>query len=266
MIALLLLASLMVAGAPSALAAEPPAYTPPPETAAPARPRPPMSLEGSIQEAFATMGDWHDGLQSLENRSTQSGSTITTSNNPAYTTSFEFAALYPLAPRFLAGLQFDRMTGKSEFTVRENFSAGTGPGEFETQADGTSNAWLAVVRWMIAERPGAHPYLQLGAGVGSAQLEFSTPSGGALGKGHGFAANLEAGFQVGDGPLRARAAAGWRYHRVQLGYSRIHGTSQPGVARYYFAFDDEVSAFVNGRDLDLGGAFARLGIAVAIPR
>jgi len=249
--------------AAGARAAEPPAIpeTPPP-AAKVATPRE-VSLEASIQETWSFMGDWHDALATLEARSRADGLTVTTSNNPAYTTSFDAVVFFTLRGPLRVGLQYDRMTGKSEFKVRENFSPGTGPNEYETSADARSNAWLFALRWMLpGARRGVRPYAQLSAGVGSAQLDFETPSGGAEGKGHGFASNLEAGFQVGDGVVRIRAHAGWRFHRVPLSYSRVRGTSYPGLRRFYFDFDDEARDFVIGRDVDLGGAFGRIGIAL----
>jgi len=213
------------------------------------------------------MGDWNDAIDELEARSRASGLEITTSNHPAYTTSFEAAALVGLEGPFHVGLQYDRVTGKSEFDVRELIATGGGPAEFPTVADAASNAWLLVGRWILpGARRGTRPYVQLGAGVGSARLTFATASGGAHGKGQGFAGNAEAGVQLGDGPFRVRFSAGFRLHRVPLSYSRVQANSQPGAARYFFDFSDEMRAFVAGRDLDLSGAYGRLGVAVALTR
>lgn len=253
--------------AASSFAAEPPAIvTPPPPVVAEAGPRQ-FSLEASLQESWATMGEWGDAVAELETQARASGLTITTSNNPAYTTSFEAAALMQVRGPFLLGLQFDRLTGKSEFDLRENISPGGGSAVFPTSADATSNAWLLVARWMIpGARRGARPFVQIGAGVGSARLAFATSSGSAQGKGQAFAGNAEAGFNVGDGPFRVRASAGFRAHRVPLSYSRVQASSQSGVSRYFFDFNDELRDFATGRDLDLSGAFGRIGIVVALER
>jgi hypothetical protein len=250
-----------------ARAAEPPAIPePPPFPAAKERAPREIVFEGTLQEASAGMGGWRDGLALLEVRSRNDGLTITTSNNPGYTTSFEAAVLFSLVGPFLVGLQYDRPTGASEFDVRENTGFG-GSAEYETRAQATSNAWLLVGRWMLpGARRGVRPMLQAGAGVGSAQLEFTTPSGGAEGKGHGFVGTLESGLQVGDGSLRFAMNVGWRFHRVPLSYSRLRGTSQPGVQRFYFDFDDETRDFVTGRDVDLSGAFGRIGVVLVRPR
>ena len=251
----------------ASLAAEPPAIVTPREAVAKAIEPRQFLLEASLQEAWTTMGEWHDGLADLESRARQSGLLVTTSNNPAYTSSFEVAALVSTPRQLLVGIQYDRLTGKSEFTVRENTGMGGGSAEYKTVAEATSNAWLLVGRWMIpGARRGVRPFVQLGAGVGSARLEFSTPGGAAEGKGHAFAGTAEAGIHVGDGAVRVSAAAGYRVHQVHLGYSRVRAGSQPGVQRYYFDFNDELATFVDGRDVQLGGAFARLGLAVALAR
>ncbi|MEO5617820.1 MAG: hypothetical protein ABIS67_08610 [Candidatus Eisenbacteria bacterium] len=253
--------------ASSALAAEPPAIAVPPPPAATETRFRQYSFEASLQESWAGMGEWGDGIAELESRARASGLVITTSTNPAYTTSFDAEALASLRGPFLIGLQYDRLTGKSEFVVRENVSSGGGPGQFPTLADATSNAWLLVGRWMIpGARRGVRPFVQMGAGVGSARLAFSTSSGSAQGKGRGFAASAEAGFHVGDGTFRIRGSAGYRVHRVPLSYSRVQASSQPGSSRYFFDFDDELRDFVTGRDLDLSGAFGRIGVAVALER
>jgi len=247
---------------------EPPALPPGPvEKAPPPHTRRQFSAEFTVQAAWARMGDWKNGISDLEARSRADGLPITSASNPAYTASFEALGLASVGGPFLVGLQFDRLTGASEFDVRDAIGFNAGTAEFETRAEATSNAWLVTGRWMLpGARRGVRPYLQSGGGVGSAQLEFSTPSGGAEGKGHAFVGSLASGLLVGGGALRCRLEAGWRFHRVPLSYSRIRGTSQPGVRRDYFDFDDETRAFVTGRDVDLSGGFARIGVAVAFER
>lgn len=244
---------------------EPPALPPgrlPAERAAGLRE---YSFEGSIQVAWALMGEWKRGLADLQARSAADGLTIATSTNPAYTSSFEATALTAVGSHFLLGLQYDRPTGAGEFEVRD--LDGAGFQDFKTRAQATSNAWLLVGRWMLpGARRGLRPLLQAGAGVGSAQLEFTTPSGGAEGKGRGFIASIETGLVIGDGSTRMKLQTGWRFHRVPLSYSRVRGASAPGARRDYFDFDDETRSFVAGRDVDLSGAYARVGFTVAIAR
>lgn len=255
------------AAASAALAAEPPAIVVPPVPAAAESSPRQYSIEASLQESWSGMGEWNEGIADLESRARESGLTITKSNNPAYTTSFEAAALMQVHGPLLFGLQYDRLTGKSEFDLREDIAPGGGPSNFPTYADATSNAWSLVARWMIpGARRGTRPYLQAGAGVGSARLAFATSSGSAQGKGQGFAGNLEAGFHVGDGAFRVRASAGFRVHRVPLSYSRVQASSTSGFSRYFFDFDDELRDFVTGRDLDLSGAFGRIGVTLALAR
>ena len=263
-----LAAALAVQFAPRpTFAAEPPAIVVPPELPAKAIEPRQFLFEASFQEVWTTMGEWHDGIADLEARARQSGLEITTSNNPGYTTSFEAAGLISARGPILLGVQYDRITGKSEFDVHERIGFGAGSAQYETVAEATSNAYLLVGRWMIpGARRGVRPFVQLGAGVGSARLAFSTSGATAEGKGHAFAGTLEAGIHVGNGPLRVRAGAGYRSHRVPLSYSRVLASSLPGVQRYFFDFNDELGAFVSGRDVDLGGAFARLGLAVALAR
>jgi len=251
----------------SAFAAEPPALPQPPVPSHHYVEPPQRALDLSLQTAWSSLGDWGDAIAGLESRSRSDGLPIVTSNRPAYTLSFEAALLFPVRGRWLAGFQYDRPTGKSEFSVRDDNGGTGGSGEFRTSVDANSNAYLAVARWLAPTREGAvHSYLQLGAGVGSARLEFVTPSGSALGKGHGFAGELEAGAYVGDGLLRLRTAVGYRYHRATLGYSRVTASSQAGLRRYYFDFNDELADFARGRDLDLGGVFARLGATLSFSR
>jgi hypothetical protein len=248
-------------------AAEPPALPQPPVPSHHYVEPPQRVLDLSLQAAWSALGDWGAAITDLESRSRSDGLPIATSNRPAYTLSFEAAVLMPVRDRWLAGLQYDRPTGKSEFSVRDDNGGTGGTGEFKTSADANSNAYLAVVRWLAPTREGAvHTYFQAGAGVGSARLEFSTPSGSALGKGHGFVGSLEAGAMVGDGPLRLRTAVGARFHHVKLGYSRVSASSQAGLRRYYFDFNDELADFARGRDLDLGGVFARIGAAFSFSR
>ena len=232
---------------------------PPPPLSEPPAPRH-YAVEASVEAGFAGMGEWNDGLTSL---SKASGLPLAKDNLPAFTSSFEAAILTEVTGRFMLGLQYDRLTGKSEFSVRELIASGGGVAEFPTVAEANSNAWLLAARWRVpGGRRGVQPYLQAGAGLGSARLSFSTSSGGAHGKGHGFAGSLEAGLHVGEGMVRVRAAAGWRLHRVKLSYNRVQAASQPGVSRYYFDFDDELRDFATGRELDLSGAFARIGVTV----
>ena len=269
--AFLVLTALAVAAsslaAPTGAAAndEPPALPPAPAPEATLHSLREYAIESSIQETWSLMGDWKNGLADLENRSRAAGLTITSSTNPAYTTSFDLCALMAVGSRFFVGIQYDRPTGASRFSVRD--AVGSGSYTFETSAEATSNAWLAVGRWMLpGARRGVRPLLQAGAGLGDAQLEFATPSGGAEGKGRAFVASIEAGLRVGDGPIRLRCDAGWRFHRVPLSYSRVRGASQPGVLRDYFDFDDETRAFVTGRDVDLSGAFVRVGASVVVQK
>ena len=254
----------LVACAVVARADEPPALPPgrlPAEKAVTPRE---SSFEGSLQVAWALMGEWKTGLAELQARSIADGLTIPTSTNPAYTSSFEATALTAAGGPFLVGLQYDRPTGAGEFEVRD--VDGSGFQDFKTRAQATSNAWLVVGRWMLpGARRGVRPLLQAGAGVGSAQLEFTTPSGGAEGKGRGFIASLETGLVIGDGQLRMKIQTGWRFHRVPLSYSRVRGASSL-ARRDYFVDDGATRAFVTGRDVDLSGAYARLGVAVAITR
>lgn len=263
----LLAAIASFAAALAAFAAEPPAL---PQTPVPSHhyvEPPQRALDLSLQSAWAGMGDWGSAIADLESRSRGDGLPIATSNRPAYTFSFEAAVLLPVRGRWLAGLQYDRPTGKSEFTVRDDNGGTGGTGEFRTSVDASSNAYLAVVRWLAPTREGAvHTYFQAGAGVGSVRLEFMTPSGSALGKGHGFVGTLEAGAFVGDGMVRLRTAVGARFHHARLGYSRVNASSQAGLRRYYFDFDDELADFARGRDLDLGGVFARLGATFSLSR
>ena len=259
--------ALLVLAAPAALAAEPPAYPQAPTRREEFVEPPQWCVDLSLQAAWAQLGDWGDAVGELESRSVGDGLTIPTSNRPAYTFSFEGALLIPARGRWLLGFQYDRPTGKSEFTVRDNNSGVGGSGEFRTRANATSNAYLGVVRWLAPSRAGAvHSYLQLGVGVGSGRLEFTTPSGSAIGKGHGLAANLEAGAYVGDGVVRVRTAVGYRHHRAPLAYSRVTASSQSGLNRYYFDFADELRSFAHGRDLDLSGLFARLGATASFSR
>lgn len=261
----LLVSLALAACAGPARADEPPALPPAPLPAEKAAVLREYSFEGSIQVAWALMGDWKRGLEDLQARSAADGLTIPTSTNPAYTSSFEASALTAFGGRFLLGLQFDRPTGAGEFEVRD--VDGSGFQDFKTRAQATSNAWLVIGRWMLpGARRGVRPLLQAGAGVGSAQLEFTTPSGGAEGKGHGFIGSIETGLVIGDGQTRMKIQTGWRFHRVPLSYSRVRGASNPGVRRDYFDFDDEARTFVTGRDVDLSGAFARVGVAVALSR
>ncbi len=265
---LLLLALLSVATVSAiARADEPPALPAAPVREAPVHTLRQFSVEFTVNAAWAHMGDWRNGIADLEARSRADGLPITSATNPAYTASFEAIGLVAVGGPFFAGLEFDRPTGASEFDVRDALGMNAGTAEFETRAGAASNAWLVVGRWMLpGARRGVRPYLQSGAGVGSAQLEFTTPSGGAEGKGHAFVGALAGGLLIGDGPLRARLEVGWRLHRVPLSYSRVRGTSQPGELRDYFDFDDETRAFVTGRDVDLSGGFARIGVAVAFSR
>ncbi len=261
-----LLAALALAACVArARADEPPALPP---GALPAEKTPLLrenAFEGSVQVAWALLGDWKHGLDELQARSVADGLPIATSANPAYTSSFEATALTAVGPHFFLGLQYDRPTGAGEFEVRDNDGASVL--DFRTRAQATSNAWLVVGRWMLpGARRGVRPLLQAGVGVGSAQLEFTTPSGGAEGKGHAFVGSIETGVVIGDGSMRMKVQTGWRFHRVPLSYSRVRGASEPGVRRDYFDFDDETRAFVTGRDVDLSGAFARIGISVVMQR
>ena len=261
----LLVGLALAACADLARADEPPALPPAPPPAEKTPLLHEYAFEGSVQVAWALMGEWRRGLDDLQARSTAAGLTVPTSTNPAYTSSFEATALTAVGAHFLLGLQYDRPTGAGEFEVRD--VEGSGFQDFKTRAQATSNAWLVVGRWMMpGARRGVRPLLQAGAGVGSAQLEFTTPSGGAEGKGHGFIASLETGVVIGDGPTRLKIQTGWRFHRVPLSYSRVRGASEPGVRRDYFDFDDETRAFVTGRDVDLSGAFARIGVTVAMQK
>ncbi len=250
----------------AATAAEPPAYPASPPPRAEARATRGFVAELALQQAWAGMGEWNDGVASLESGARASGLAVTTSNLPATTTSFEAAILARLRPGLFAGIQYDRPTGKSEFAVREA-SGGGALAEYPTEADATSNAWLVAARWTLpGARRGTSAYAQAAAGVGSARLQFSAPGGTALGKGHGFAGSLELGVVAGDGPLGLRFAAGWRHHRTPLSYSGTRASSQSGGSRFAFDFDDELRDFVAGRDLDLGGPFARIGATLAWER
>ena len=255
----------LAAGAALVRADEPPALPPAPPPAEKTPLLREYSFEGSVQVAWALMGDWKRGLDDLQARSVAAGLPIASSTIPGYTSSFEATALTPVGPHFLLGLQYDRPTGAGDFEVRDNDGASVL--DFKTRAQASSNAWLIVGRWMLpGARRGVRPLLQAGAGVGSAQLEFTTPSGGAEGKGHGFIGSIETGVVIGDGQTRMKIQTGWRFHRVPLSYSRVRGASEPGVRRDYFDFDDETRAFVTGRDVDLSGAFARIGVSVVMQK
>ena len=178
----------------------------------------------------------------------------------------EACALLPIRHNLSVGIEWDRMAGTSSFSVHEATGLGFSA-DYLTSVDATSNAWLAVVRWERAEMRGPlRPFVQLGAGYGSASLEFFSPAADAKGDGRGVAASTLVGARLGHGSLQLEASAGYRFHPVRLHYRDVRGGGgYPSFQRFFFESSDEVRAFVDGRDVDLGGPFLRLGIAFSPP-
>jgi hypothetical protein len=219
----------------------------------------------SLVAARASMGEWNNGMKSLDALARSRGLPVSNVSEPGWTASVDVCALLPFGRNLSIGVEWDRMTGTSSFLALDATGFG-GSTTYGTTADATSNAWLAVARWERADAHGPwHPFVQLGAGVGDASFDFDSPGAFARADGRGVAASSLVGVRRGHGWFQLEAGAGYRYHRVRPRYREVAAGVDPfsTFARFYFESSDDLGAFVDGRDVDLGGPFLRLGITVS---
>jgi len=205
------------------------------------------------------MRDWRDGLGTLQTRAQQHGLPIT--GKLCICMSWGSTALVHVRERVGVGAQFEMLRDTRSFTVTDDLRFfGT-----NTNASfGFRNETVVRTTQVVAAlypREGSRAHVQVGVGRGSGHSRFMTPGGDAEGHGSGMLVSASAGMESSFWYVDA----GWRLHRIDITYDTIRDSAIP-EARDLFASEAEVRDFVQARDADFTGGWARIGLAFRFGR
>jgi hypothetical protein len=104
-------------------------------------------------------------------------------------------------------------------------------------------------------------HVQVGGGLGSGHTTMSTPGAGASGRVRGWLATAS----IGTESKFWYVDAGWRFHRMRATHENVYDHAI-GEARDVFGSESDARSFVEQRDVDFTGGWARIGLAFNVGR
>ena len=201
------------------------------------------------------MHDWREGIDSLAGLATTHG--LTPHHQCCISKSWGATALVHVMDRVAIGGSYEALRDTREFRVTDTIDAFGfhGDGEFSFENATEISAAQAVVA--VYPRLDSHTHLQFGGGFGKGRTIMSTPGSSSSASLRGPIMSVSAGTEA----RLWYADAGWRYTRLGTG-TRTVSDFFMYEARDVFPDVAAVDDFVRGRDTDLTGVWARIGIAL----
>ena len=199
------------------------------------------------------MSDWRSGLNTLWDMTEARG--LSPRDKSCICMSWGSTVLVHATERVAVGGAFEMLRDTRRFTVTDSLQF-FGPPQ---AADfGFGNEVVVQTKQIVAAfypREGSRTHVQVGGGLGTGHTTMSTPGSDAKGRVRGtmlsFSAGTEARFWYVD--------AGWRLLRMKT-QSSVVSDFDIQEARDIFASQAEVEEFVGGRNTDLTGGWARVGL------
>lgn len=251
----LLLALAMNGAASTAVAQVPPPET---TTAVPATEGTPwLTVRFHAGPNYNLMGDWRDGLSALQDQARQRG--LSPSEGSCICMSWGSAALAHVTPRFAVGGEFEMLRDTRTFTVEDAIQLTGTSGRFAFRNESVVRATQAIAAFY--PRAESRTHIQVGAGIGTGHTELSTPKSGATGRLNGPLLTMSVGTEARFWYVNA----GWRFHRMRVRQDDVldHAIDE---ARDVFGSTADVQQFVQQREVDFTGGWARIGLAFHLGR
>ena len=251
----LLLGIAMLLGGASSAAAQ---LVPPASIDEPARRETPWAtIRFHAGPNLNLMKDWRDGLSQLEGLARDRG--LSPEDRSCICMSWGTASLVHVMRRVALGGEFEMLRDTRGFSVQDWIQL------LGTKASfGFSNETVVRTTKAVAAfypREGSRTHIQIGGGVGRGHTTLSTPGGDASGRVRGWllstSIGTEAKFWYVD--------AGWRFHRMQVTLDDVQH-HDIGEARDVFATEAEFRQFVQQREVDFTGGWARVGVVLHLGR
>jgi hypothetical protein len=203
------------------------------------------------------MSDWRSGIDTLQSRARQQGLPVT--GEPSIAMSWGTTAIVHVTPRGGVGAEFEMLRDTRSFTVEDSLWPFATSGSFGYRTETVVRTTQGVVA--VYPRDGSRMHVQIGGGWGSGHSQFSSPGADASGRGSGMLASASVGMESSVWYVDA----GWRFHRVHVKYDSVRDVTI-GQRRDLFLNETAVREFVEPRDADFTGGWARIGLVFRFGR
>jgi len=202
------------------------------------------------------MGDWREGVESLESTAKERGLSITGGDHAGMGFELEGSIQLNLTNSFGAGIGLEYLHDRNSFVIEDviGFPVSPGLADYITFADASSTIIGAIVSYRPFA-PRMQIFLRGGVGVGFGSLDFGSPGGDAEGDGNGLALSGTIGIDW----KAFYASIGARYHRFNIDYTQFRDSSPPST-RDWFTDEAELRSFVEGRRVDFSGLYLKAGL------
>jgi hypothetical protein len=205
------------------------------------------------------MRDWREGFDALE--SIADGRGLRPHGQCCVGISWGATALVHVTDRVAGGASVEALRDTRKFLVTDLLEAFGIHRDAEYSFSNTTEveAWQMVVAFY--PRSVSHTHVQAAAGIATGRTTLSTPGSSSSGRLRApvwsFSAGTESRYWYVD--------AGWRFLPMRAA-GRTAGDFDIAEARDVFPDVTAVEQFVRGRDTDLSGAWARVGLALHLGR
>ena len=205
------------------------------------------------------MHDWREGIDALEHLAGARG--LQPHDQCCLSKSWGATALVHVTERFAVGATIEALRDTRQFAVTDMLNAFGIHENAEYAFHNITEVEAKQVVVALYPRSTSHTHVQAGGGIASGHTTMSTPGSTSAARLHApmvsFSAGTESRFWYVD--------AGWRFLRMRA-TDRTADDYAMGEARDLFGSAGEVREFVRGRDTDLTGVWARVGIALHLGR
>jgi hypothetical protein len=199
------------------------------------------------------MRDWRDGLGRLWDMTEARG--LSPRDKSCICMSWGSTALVHVTSRVAIGGAFEMLRDTRRFTVTDELRAFGPPrsADFAFHNEAVVQTTQAVVALYPHEDSRAH--VQVGGGLGTGHTNMSTPGSDASGHVRGTMLSVSGGTES----RFLYVDAGWRLLRMRTTSVTLNDAAID-EARDVFGSVAELQDFVRGRDTDLTGGWARVGL------
>jgi hypothetical protein len=199
------------------------------------------------------MRDWRDGLGTLWDVTEARG--LSPRDKSCLCMSWGSTALVHLTSRVAIGGAFEMLRDTRRFTVTDELRAFGPPrsADFAFHNEAVVQTKQAVLA--LYPHEGSRAHVQVGGGLGTGHTNMSTPGSDASGRVRGTMLSVSGGTES----RFLYVDAGWRLLRMRTTSITLNDAAID-EARDVFSSVAELQDFVRGRDTDLTGGWARVGL------
>lgn len=221
--------------------------------------RPYVTLRFFAGPAINLMGDWRDGIETLADLASARG--LQPHEQCCIGKSWGATALVHVTRRIALGATVEALRDTRAFRVTDSINAFGIHSDGEFGFENETEVQARQVAVAIYPSSGTHTHAEFAGGFARGHSELSTPGSSSYARLHAPTLSISAGTETRFWYVEA----GWRFLRMHPS-DRTVNDFDIGEARDVFADAPAVQQFVNGRDTDLSGLWARMGIALHLGR